>query len=102
MSKALSGIRIIDMTHNQAGPACAQILAFLGADGIKLEEPKGGDVARRNMRDKPDSDRLFFLLFNANKRSLTLNLKSDDGKAVFREVIAKSDVLAENLGPGAL
>src|SRR5438067_9710099 len=102
MSKALDGIRIIDMTHNQAGPACAQILAFLGADVIKLEEPKGGDVARRNMRDLPDSDSLFFLLFNANKRSLTLNLKTDDGKRLFKEVIAKSDVLLENFGPGAL
>jgi formyl-CoA transferase len=102
MSKALSGIRIIDMTHNQAGPACAQILAFLGADVIKLEEPKGGDVARRNMRDIKDSDSLFFLLFNANKRSLTLNLKTEEGKRLFREVIAKSDVLLENFGPGAL
>src|SRR6266566_5184300 len=102
MTQALSGIRIIDMTHNQAGPACAQILAFLGADVIKLEEPKGGDVARRNMRDIKDSDILFFLLFNANKRSLTLNLKSDEGKRLFREVIAKSDVLLENFGPGAL
>src|SRR3989440_3354919 len=102
MSKALSGIRIIAMTHNEAGPACAQILAFLGADVIKVEEPKGGDVARRNMRDKPDSDSLFFLLFNANKRSLTLNLKTDDGKRLFKEVIAKSDVLLENFGPGAL
>jgi len=102
MNQALSNIRVIDMTHNQAGPACAQILAFLGADVIKLEEPKGGDVARRNMRDKPDSDSLFFLLFNANKRSLTLNLKSDDGKRLFRDVIAKSDVLLENFGPGAL
>ena len=102
MNQALSKIRVIDMTHNQAGPACAQILAFLGADVIKVEEPKGGDVARRNMRDKADSDSLFFLLFNANKRSLTLNLKSDDGKRLFREVIAKSDVLLENFGPGAL
>src|SRR6266568_4245616 len=102
MSKALEGIRIVDMTHNQAGPACAQILAFLGADVIKLEEPKGGDVARRNMRDLPDSDSLFFLLFNANKRSLTLNLKTADGKRLFKEVIAKSDVLLENFGPGAL
>ena len=76
MNQALSGTRVIDMTHNQAGPACAQILAFLGADVIKLEEPNGGDVARRNMRDRQDSDSLFFLLFNANKRSLTLNLKT--------------------------
>lgn len=102
MTQALEGIRIIDMTHNQAGPACAQILAFLGADVIKLEEPKGGDVARRNMRDKPDSDSLFFLLFNANKKSLTLNLKTGRGKELFRELIEKSDVLLENFGPGAL
>src|SRR3984893_3512422 len=102
MSAALSGIRIIDMTHNQAGPACAQILGFLGADVIKLEEPKGGDVARTNMRDKPDSDSLFFLILNANKRSLTLNLKTEDGKALFRKLIACSDVLLENFGPGAL
>ena len=102
MDKALSGIRIIDMTHNQAGPACAQILAFLGADVIKLEEPKGGDVARRNMRDRQDSDSLFFLLFNANKRSLTLNLKTGRGKELFRQLIEKSDVLLENFGPGAL
>ncbi|MGE5272020.1 MAG: formyl-CoA transferase [Thiohalocapsa sp.] len=102
MTQALSGIRIIDMTHNQAGPACAQILAFLGADVIKLEEPKGGDVARRNMRDKPDADSLFFLLFNANKQSLTLNLKTARGKELFRELLKKSDVLLENFGPGAL
>jgi formyl-CoA transferase len=102
MNQALSGIRIIDMTHNQAGPACAQILGFLGADVIKLEEPKGGDVARRNMRDRKDSDSLFFLLFNANKRSLTLNLKTGRGKELFKELITKSDVLLENFGPGAL
>ena len=102
MDKALSGIRVIDMTHNQAGPACAQILGFLGADVIKLEEPKGGDIARRNMRDREDSDSLFFLLFNANKRSLTLNLKTGRGKELFKELIAKSDALLENFGPGAL
>ena len=102
MTQALSGIRVIDMTHNQAGPACTQMLAFLGADVIKLEEPKGGDVARTNMRDKKDSDSLFFLVLNANKKSLTLNLKTEEGKRLFREVIAKSDVLVENFGPGAL
>jgi formyl-CoA transferase len=102
MSQALKGIRVIDMTHNQAGPACAQILGFLGADVIKLEEPKGGDVARTNMRDKADSDSLFFLILNANKRSLTLNLKTEEGKDLFRKVIASADVLLENFGPGAL
>jgi len=102
MNQALSGIRVIDMTHNQAGPACAQILGFLGADVIKLEEPKGGDVARTNMRDRTDSDSLFFLVLNANKRSLTLNLKTEEGKKLFRQVIEQSDVLVENFGPGAL
>ncbi len=102
MGQALSGIRVIDMTHNQAGPACAQILGFLGADVIKLEEPKGGDVARTNLRDKADSDSLFFLILNANKRGLTLNLKTGEGKDLFRKVIAQSDVLLENFGPGAL
>src|SRR3954451_18724445 len=102
MDKALSGIRIIDMTHNQAGPACAQILAFLGADVINLEEPKAGDVARTVHADKKNSDSLFFLLFNANKRSLTLNLKTEDGKRLFKEVVKHSDVLLQNFGPGAM
>ena len=101
MSKALEGVRVIDMTHNQAGPACTQILAFLGADVIKLEHPKGGDVARVVQRDQ-DSDSLFFLILNANKRSLTLDLKTDEGKALFKKVIAESDVLVENFAPGAL
>ena len=97
MSPALSGLRVIDMTHNQAGPACAQMLGFLGADVIKLEEPKGGDIARAQ-----NNDELFFLQFNANKRSLTLNLKTDEAKAHFKKIIAQSDVLIENFGPGAL
>ncbi len=102
MNQALSGIRVIDMTHNQAGPACAQILAFLGAEVIKLEEPKAGDVARTVHADRKDSDSLFFLLFNANKKSLTLNLKSEDGKRLFKRVVGQSDVLLENFGPGAM
>lgn len=101
MSMALAGIRIIDMTHNQAGPACTQILAWLGAEVIKLEEPGRGDVARVNMRDQ-DGDSLFFLVLNANKRSLTLNLKTDEGKALFKKLISRSDVLVENFSPGAL
>ena len=101
MSKALEGVRVIDMTHNQAGPACTQILAFLGADVIKLEHPKGGDVARIVQRDQ-NSDSLFFLILNANKRSLTLDLKTEEGKELFKKVIAESDVLVENFAPGAL
>lgn len=97
MTKALAGIRVIDMTHNQAGPACAQILAWLGADVIKLETPGKGDIARAQAGDE-----LFFLMFNANKRSLTLDLKSDEGKALFRKVLGQSDILLENFSPGAL
>ncbi len=101
MTTALDGIRVIDMTHNQAGPACGQILGFLGADVIKLEEPTGGDVARRNMADG-HGDSLFFLILNANKRSLTLNLKSGEGKELFKTLMTQSDVLVENFAPGAL
>ena len=97
MTKALQGIRVIDMTHNQAGPACAQILAWFGADVIKLETPGKGDIARSQAGDE-----LFFLTFNSNKRGLTLNLKTEDGKKLFKELIAKSDVLLENFSPGAL
>src|SRR5882724_8690868 len=79
-----------------------QILGFLGADVIKLEEPKAGDVARTVHLEKKGTDSLFFLLFNANKRSLTLNLKTDEGKRLFKEVVAQSDVLLENFGPGAM
>jgi len=99
---ALSGIRVVDITNNQAGPSCGQMLAWFGADVVKVEEPGGGDIARRNMRDRPDADSLFFLSFNANKKSLTLNLKTPQGKEVFRRLLATADVLLENFGPGAL
>lgn len=101
MTNALDGIRIIDMTHNQAGPACTQVLAWLGAEVIKLEPPGKGDVARTNMADDR-GESLFFLVLNANKRSLTLNLKTGEGKALFKKLAARSDVLVENYSPGAL
>ena len=102
MSSALTGIRVLDLTHNQAGPSCGQMLAWLGADVIKVEEPGRGDIARVNLRDRPDSDSLFFLFFNANKRSLTLNLKSPRGKEIFRKLAKSADVLLENFAPGVL
>jgi formyl-CoA transferase len=102
MSTALAGIRVIDLTNNQAGPSCGQMLAWLGAEVIKVEEPEKGDIARSSLSDQPDVDSLFFLTFNANKRSLTLNLKSEQGKAIFRKLIKTGDVLLENFGPGAL
>jgi formyl-CoA transferase len=102
MSGALAGIRVVDITNNQAGPSCGQMLAWLGADVIKVEEPAKGDPARQNLRDRPDADSLFYLTFNGNKRSLTLNLKSVGGKDVFRALLKTGDVLLENFGPGVL
>jgi formyl-CoA transferase len=102
MGEALSGIRVIDLTNNQAGPSCGQMLAWLGADVVKVEEPEKGDPARHLLRDRPDADALFYLAFNANKRSLTLNLKHERGKEVFRALLRTADVLLENFGPGVI
>jgi len=78
------------------------MLAWLGADVIKVEEPEKGDVARHTLKDRADVDSLFFVSFNGNKRSLTLNLKAPRGKEIFRKLLAASDVLLENFGPGVL
>ena len=102
MSQALTGIRVVDLTNNQAGPSCGQMLAWLGADVVKVEEPDRGDAARQVLRDRPDADSLFFLSFNANKRSLPLNLKHPRGKEIFHALLATADVLLENFGPGVL
>src|SRR5438445_13209041 len=100
MPGALAGIRVVDVTNNQAGPSCGQILAWLGADVVKVEEPGKGDIARYSQMDRPDADALFFLAFNANKRSLTLNLKHPGGGEVFRALLRTADVLLENFDPG--
>src|SRR3970282_2488140 len=102
MSGALAGTRSVDLTTNQAGPSCGQRLAWLGADVIKVEEPGKGDVARYSQKDRPDADALFFLAFNANKRSLTLNLKHARGQEVFRALLKTADVLLGNFGPAAI
>jgi formyl-CoA transferase len=102
MGKALDGIRILDMTHVQSGPSCTQLLGFLGADVIKLEPPGRGDITRGQLRDVPDVDSLYFTMLNCNKRSITLNMKSDRGKEIFTELLKTSDVLVENFGPGVL
>jgi formyl-CoA transferase len=102
MSQALTGIRVVDITNNQAGPSCGQMLAWLGADVVKVEEPGKGEIARHTHRDRPDSDSLFYLSFNANKRSLPLDLKAERGKEVFRALLRTVDVLLENFGPGVL
>ena len=102
MSKPLSDIRIIDFTHVQAGPACTQLLAWFGAEVIKVERPGSGDVTRNQLRDIPDADALYFTMLNSNKRSLTLDTKTSDGKEVLEKLIRRSDVMVENFGPGAL
>ncbi len=102
MSKALSGVRILDMTHVQSGPSCTQILAWLGADVIKVELPGRGDITRSQLRDLPDVDSLYFTMLNCNKRSVTVNTKTDGGKEVFSSLIKHCDVLVENFAPGAL
>ena len=102
MTKALEGVRILDMTHVQSGPSCTQILGFLGADVIKLEPPGRGDITRGQLREIPDVDSLYFTMLNCNKRSITLNLKAESGKEIFTELLKTADVLAENFGPGVL
>ena len=102
MGKALDGIRILDMTHVQSGPTCTQILAWFGADVIKVELPRRGDITRVQLRDKPDVDSLYFTMLNCNKRSITINTKNEKGKKIFRKLIKASDVLVENFAPGAL
>ena len=102
MTKALDDIKIIDFTHVQAGPACTQMLAWFGADVIKVERPGSGDVTRSQLRDIPDVDALYFTQLNSNKRSLTLDTKTREGKEILERLIKVSDVMVENFGPGAL
>jgi len=99
--KALSGIRILDMTHVQAGPTSSQLMGFLGADVIKLESPMG-DATRKQLVDVPGADSLYFTMLNCNKRSITVNLKNEKGKEVFTDLIKTCDVMMENFGPGVL
>jgi formyl-CoA transferase len=102
MGKALEGVRVLDMTHVQSGPSSTQLLAWLGADVIKLETPGRGDITRGQLRDLPGVDSLYFTMLNSNKRSITLNMKSDEGKEVFEKLVSGVDILVENFGPGVV
>src|SRR3990172_2260041 len=102
MAKALSGVRVLDMTHVQSGPSCTQLLGWFGADVIKLELPGKGDATRAQLRDIPEVDSLYFTMLNCNKRSITINMKSPSGKKIFEELLKTSDILVENFAPGAL
>jgi formyl-CoA transferase len=100
--KALDGIRILDFTHVQSGPTCTQLLAWFGADVIKVERAGHGDITRGQLRDIPGVDSLYFTMLNHNKRSITLDTKHPEGKAVLERLIKHCDVLVENFAPGAL
>jgi formyl-CoA transferase len=102
MSKALDGIRILDFTHVQSGPTCTQLLAWFGADVIKVERPGVGDITRGQLRDIPDVDSLYFTMLNHNKRSITIDGRNPDGKHVLEELVKTCDVMVENFAPGAL
>lgn len=100
--KALEGIRILDFTHVQSGPTCTQLLAWFGADVIKVERPGVGDATRKQLVDVPGADSLYFTMLNHNKRSIELNSKNETGKEILTRLIEECDVLVENFAPGAL
>ena len=102
MSKALDHIKILDFTHVQSGPTCTQLLAWMGADVIKVERPGVGDATRKQLVDVEGADSLYFTMLNHNKRSLTLNTKNESGKEVLERLVKTCDVLVENFAPGAL
>lgn len=100
--KALDGIKVLDFTHVQSGPTCTQLLAWFGADVIKVERPGVGDATRKQLVDVPGVDSLYFTMLNHNKRSIELNSKNETGKQVLTRLIEECDVLVENFAPGAL
>ena len=102
MAKALEGIKILDFTHVQSGPTCTQLLAWFGADVIKVERPGVGDITRGQLVDVKGADSLYFTMLNHNKRSITVDSKNPQGKRVIEELIKTCDVMVENFAPGAL
>ena len=102
VGKALDGVRILDFTHVQSGPTCTQLLAFMGADVIKVERPGVGDITRGQLRDVKGADSLYFTMLNGSKRSITIDSKNPKGKEILDRLVKQCDVLVENFAPGAL
>ena len=100
--RALEGVRILDFTHVQSGPTCTQLLAYMGADVIKVERPGVGDITRGQLRDVPNADSLYFTMLNGSKRSITIDSKHPKGMEILNRLIKTCDVLVENFAPGAL
>ncbi|HWO85639.1 MAG TPA: CoA transferase [Stellaceae bacterium] len=98
----LEGIRVVDFTQFEAGPSCTETLAWLGAEVVKIENPKTGDPGRRLRPGQPDDDPWYFHQFNANKKSVTLNLKSPRGLEIVKELLKKADITVENMAPGTI
>jgi formyl-CoA transferase len=98
----LAGIRIVDLTQFEAGPSCTEALAWMGAEVVKIENPRLGDPGRRRQPGKPDTDPYYFHVFNANKKSLALDLKNPRGLALVKDLLRKADVTVENFAPGTI
>src|SRR5947208_16354996 len=99
----IAGVRVLDLSQSEAGPTCTEVLAQLGAEVVKVEHPKGGEPGRiLGTGPKPDTDAYYFMIYNANKKSVTVNLKSERGLALVKEMAQKADVFVENFAPGAI
>ena len=97
--KALEGVKILDFTHVQSGPTCTQLLAYMGADVIKVERPGAGDITRGQLLDVPNADSLYFTMLNGSKRSITIDSKHPKGMEILNRLIKTCDVLVENFAP---
>src|SRR4051812_16289748 len=102
MEKALANVKVLDLTQFEAGTSCTEMLAWLGAGVIKVESPKMGEQGRWLLTEKPGVDSYYFMLLNANKRSITLNLKSDKGREMFMQLAKQVDIVSENYSLGTL
>ena len=102
MDKALDDVKILDLSRVQAGPSCAQLLGFLGADVIKVEDTNGGDRTRWDLAHRDDQDSVYFTIYNNNKRAMTLDLKNERGKELFAQMVEWADVVLENYSKGVM